>query len=88
MDLATLIGLIGGFVVVGMAILFGGAAHIFINVPSILIVLIGSMFVVSMKFSLVKLKSAFSVAFKAFLWKSSPPQALICLLYTSDAADE
>jgi len=77
MDLATLVGLIGGFVVVGMAIMFGGAAHMFINIPSILIVLIGSMFVVSMKFSLIKLKNAFSIAFKAFLWKSSPPQQLI-----------
>ena len=77
MDLATLIGLIGGFIVVGMAIAFGGAAGMFINVPSILIVLLGSMFVVSMKFSLIKLKNAMSVAFKAFLWKSTAPQQLI-----------
>ncbi len=77
MDLATLIGMIGGFAVVIMAITIGGGAGIFINVPSILIVVIGSMFVVSIKFSLSKLKTAFSVAFKAFLWKATPPQQLI-----------
>ena len=94
MDLATLVGLIGGFIVVGMAIAVGGSAGIFVNIPSILIVIIGSMFVVSMRFSLFKLKNAFKVAIKAFLWKSSSPQELIsqalsmakiasCLLYTS-----
>jgi len=79
MDLATLVGLIGGFIVVGMAIAVGGSAGIFVNVPSILIVVIGSMFIVSVKFSLVKLKNAVSVAIKAFLWKSSSPQELISL---------
>ncbi len=79
MDLATVLGLIGGLVIVMLAIVFGGSPLLFVNIPSILIVLIGSMFIVSMKFSLPQLKNAFKVAFNAFLWKATPPQELIAL---------
>lgn len=77
MDLATVVGLIGGFIVVGLAIVFGGGALIFVNIPSALIVIVGSMFVVGMKFSIVKLKGAFGIAMKAFFWKATPPEELI-----------
>ena len=43
MDLATILGLIAGTAVVAMAILFGGSASMFVNIPSILIVFGGTL---------------------------------------------
>lgn len=77
MDLATLVGLIGGFLIVLAAILVGGSAGMFIDVPSILIVVVGSLFVVLMKFSLKQFLSAVGVAAKAFKFKLPESQALI-----------
>ena len=51
MDLATLIGLIGAFGIVIYAMLSGGSVDMFVNVPSLLIVMVGSIFVVLMKLS-------------------------------------
>ncbi|KOO11713.1 flagellar motor protein PomA, partial [Vibrio xuii] len=45
MDLATLIGLIGGFAFVIMAMVLGGSIMMFVDVTSILIVVGGSTFV-------------------------------------------
>ncbi|MEZ4872125.1 MAG: flagellar motor protein PomA [Bdellovibrionales bacterium] len=69
MDLATVIGLIGGFAIVVAAMMFGGSIILFINVPSILIVIGGSIFVVMMKFNLHQTVGAVKVALKAFLFK-------------------
>lgn len=77
MDLATLIGLVGAFGIIMAAILVGGSAIIFINVPSILIVGIGSIMVVLMKFPFGHFLGAFRVAMKAFLHKAEDPQQLI-----------
>ena len=77
MDLATVVGFVGGFVIVGAAIVTGGDPVIFVNIPSILIVVLGSVFVVSMKFSIADLKSAVSVAMKAFIFKIAPPEEVI-----------
>ena len=41
MDLATVIGLIGGAMLVLSSIILGGSATIFINVPGVLIVFVG-----------------------------------------------
>ena len=51
MDLATLVGIVGAFAIVITAMLLGGSGGMFINVPSLLIVLVGTLFVVLMKFS-------------------------------------
>ncbi|ENK3109924.1 flagellar motor protein PomA, partial [Vibrio alginolyticus] len=52
MDLATLLGLIGGFAFVIMAMVLGGSIGMFVDVTSILIVVGGSIFVVLMKFTM------------------------------------
>ena len=52
MDLATLIGLIGALAIIVASILLGASSQIFFNVPSLLIVVVGSFFVVMAKFSL------------------------------------
>ena len=77
MDLATLLGLIGGLAVVGAAIFVGGAGPTFYNVPSILIVLGGTFMTVMVKFSLKQFLGAFKVAGRAFSSKSHDPENLI-----------
>jgi len=52
MDLATLIGLIGVWALMIVTIIMGGSAHVFVNVSSLLIVVVGWMLVVMMKFGM------------------------------------
>ncbi len=77
MDLATVIGLVGGVAIVIMAMILGGDIGVYINVPSILIVLIGSIFVVLMKFGLGQFLGAIKVVAKAFRFKVDDPLDLI-----------
>lgn len=77
MDLATLIGLLGAIAIVVMAMVLGGDIGTMINVPSLLIVIVGSLFVVLMKFGLSQFLGAFKVAAKAFIFKLDEPSALI-----------
>lgn len=77
MDLATLIGLIGAFGIVLTSIMLGGSASTFVNTPSLLVVLGGTVLVTMMKFSLGKFAGAASIAVKAFLYKPSNPEDLI-----------
>jgi chemotaxis protein MotA len=76
-DLATLIGLVGALGIIMAAIVLGGSALIFLNVPSLLIVGLGTVLVVLMKFPLAHFFSAFKIAMKAFLHKPEDPQQLI-----------
>ncbi len=51
MDLATLVGLVGALGIVLTAMLIGGSAGMYFNMPSVLIVFVGSIFVVLVKFN-------------------------------------
>ncbi|KDM92964.1 flagellar motor protein PomA [Photobacterium galatheae] len=87
MDLATLIGLIGAFAFVIMAMLLGGSLDIFFNVPSVLIVFCGTLFVVLMKYSLSQFFGAAKIATKAFMFKTDDPEDLIAkIVEMADAA--
>ncbi|MHA7880349.1 MAG: flagellar motor protein PomA [Saccharospirillum sp.] len=77
MDLATIIGLIGAFVMVTMAMLINGSVEMYFNVPSVLIVLVGSLFVAMSKMSLDKFLGVGSVIGKAFSFKIVSPEELI-----------
>ncbi|AHK16785.1 MAG: flagellar motor protein PomA [Thalassolituus sp.] len=77
MDLASLVGVLGAFGIVIMAMILGGDISMFVNVPSILIVVVGSMFAVLMKFELGQFLGAFKIAGKAFAFKLVKPEALI-----------
>ena len=77
MDLATLIGLIGALGIVLASIMLGGSAGTFVNTPSLLVVLGGTVLVTMMKFSLGKFLGAASIAVKAFLHKPAEPEQLI-----------
>ena len=77
MDIATLIGLLGGLGVIVGAIATGGDVMLFVNVPSLLIVCGGTTMVVLMQVSLADFLGSFGVAVKAFLYKTDDPKTLI-----------
>ena len=77
MDLATLIGIIGAFAFILGAMATSGGIGLFIDVPSVLIVVAGSLFVVMMKFNLKQFLGAIKIGVKAFMFKLDKPEELI-----------
>ncbi|NVK30064.1 MAG: flagellar motor protein PomA [Gammaproteobacteria bacterium] len=77
MDLASLLGLIGGLGIVLVAIMLGGDLGAFVDIPSILIVVVGSLFVVMMRYPLGQFLGMGGVLGKAFMFKAVEPNALI-----------
>ncbi len=77
MDLASLIGLIGGIVMVVWAMAGSSGLDSFVDTTSILIVLCGTPLIVMMKFNLQQFFGAFKIMIKAFVYKSEKPEALI-----------
>lgn len=77
MDLATLIGLIAAIGIIMAAIFLGGSAGTFFNVPSLLVVVGGTIGAVLMQFSIGQFFGAVKIALKAFFNKSETPDTLI-----------
>ena len=77
MDLATIIGLISGSILIASAVILGGSPLVFINIPSVLIVLGGTIAVTFIKFKMTDVIGSIGVAMKAFLVKMSDPEAMI-----------
>ncbi|MBK8970519.1 MAG: flagellar motor protein PomA [Hahellaceae bacterium] len=87
MDLATLIGLVAGFGIIIYSMMMSGSIGMFVDIPSVLIVLVGSLFVAMMKFNLSSFIGAGKVAAKAFAFKMDKPQELIeSVVELADAA--
>lgn len=77
LDIATIVGLIGAIAMVAMAMVLGGSILTFIDVPSILIVVVGTHFVVLMTYSLGDFISAASSGMKVLTFKSPNCDELI-----------
>ncbi len=77
MDIATLIGLLGAFGIIIGAIATGGDVMLFVNVPSILIVVGGTFMVTLMQVSLGDFLGSFGIGMKAFFYKVDDPKTLI-----------
>ncbi len=77
MDIATLIGLLGGFGIIIGAIASGGDVMLFVNIPSLLIVVGGTFMVTLMQVSLKDFLGSFSIGMKAFFYKTDDAQQLI-----------
>ncbi|GAB4353175.1 MAG: flagellar motor protein PomA [Methylohalobius sp. ZOD2] len=77
MDIATLVGFLGGFGVIAGAIVVGGDVGLFVNVPSILIVLGGTFMATLMKITLADFLRSFGIAWKAFFNQVDDPAQLI-----------
>ena len=65
-DFATLVGLVAGVGLVANAIVSGGNAIIFVNPPSLMIVVGGTLAVVLMKFPMGEVFNSFRVLKNAF----------------------
>lgn len=77
MDLATLVGLLGAFGIIFTAMVLGGSVLLFVNLPSLLIVLVGTLFAVLVKFPMKHFLGAMKIAMKAFFNRADNPAQLI-----------
>ncbi len=77
MDLATLVGLIGAIALVVTSMLMSGEIGMFVNAPSLVIVVGGTTFAVMAKFGLGQFLGAFKVAGKSFINRIEDPAELI-----------
>jgi chemotaxis protein MotA len=81
LDLATIIGLFGGFTVVTAAVLLGGSYTAFYNLPSVLIVLGGTFLVTTMSYSLFEIVKSQRLIFSTiFLNREAPAQVAYDML--------
>ena len=77
MDLATIAGVFGAFGVITGAIILGGSAGTFVNIPSIVVVVGGTFAVTLGQISISQFLSSFKVGLGAFFHKSSQPTEII-----------
>ncbi|MEP1742677.1 MAG: flagellar motor protein PomA [Kangiellaceae bacterium] len=77
MDLGTLVGLLGAIAMVLMAMVLGGSIVTFIDAPSILIVVVGTHFVVMMTYSLGDFLGAAKAGMKVLTFKGADNEELI-----------
>ena len=77
MDIATIIGLVGGTILVAVSILIGGTFSTFINIPGLLIVIGGTIATSFIKFTMEDVINSIRVAMKAFTVKIDPPEEIM-----------
>jgi chemotaxis protein MotA len=77
MDLATLLGVILGFTVIGWAIMLGGSWVIFVDMPSVAITIGGMLCATLIHFSLPQFLGVFSVVKKTIVSRIPQPSQLI-----------
>jgi chemotaxis protein MotA len=76
-DIASIIGFILGFGIIGGAITMGGPFMIFVSVPSILVVIGGTFAVTLMRITLNDFLGSFKIGLKGFFYKLDSTQTLI-----------
>ncbi|MFZ0451515.1 MAG: MotA/TolQ/ExbB proton channel family protein [Desulfatiglandaceae bacterium] len=77
MDIATLVGIVTAFALVLSAILMGGSLALFVNIPSVLIVLGGSLGSTMINYPLPDMLKVLSVVKNAFLHKQVTAKEVI-----------
>lgn len=87
MDYATILGLISGFGLIAIAVFIGGSPHSFLNVPSFLIVIGGTLAVTTICFSLAEMGRTVRVVVKTLFYSSrNPSDAAIHVLQIAEMA--
>lgn len=87
MDFATILGLISGFGLIAIAVFIGGSAQSFFNVPSILIVIGGTLAVTTICFSLTEMARTARVVVKTLFYSSrNPSDAAVHVLQIAEMA--
>jgi chemotaxis protein MotA len=77
MDIATIIGILLGFIVITSAIVAGGGWQMFVHLPSMAITIGGMLCATLIHFSLPQFLGIFSVVKKTIVSKTSTPSELI-----------
>ena len=77
MDIASLVGVLAAFGIIGASIGMGGPFIIFVNVPSIMVVVGGTFGVTLMRVTLADFLGSFKIGMKAFFYKMDNPGNLI-----------
>ncbi|HAU06818.1 MAG TPA: flagellar motor protein PomA [Gammaproteobacteria bacterium] len=77
MDIATLIGFLAAWALIIATIALGTGALVFLNMPSLMIVIGGTFAVVLMRFTLGQFLGSIKIAVKAFLYKGQAVEDLI-----------
>jgi chemotaxis protein MotA len=77
MDITTIVGLIAGFTLIIMGILSGGTMSAFVDAPSLLITLGGTLSGTLINHPLNQMVGLVSVGMKSFFWTSLPSTELI-----------
>jgi chemotaxis protein MotA len=86
-DFATLIGVFGGFAMIGTAMVLGGSAASFFNLPGMLIVLGGTFLVTTISFTLEEVLRTQKVMLRAVLYRAEvPEEAALEMLSLADLA--
>jgi len=80
MDLATIIGVVAAFVLMVAAILIGGPIGAFIDMPSILLVLFGSVAIMAVGYPASHLKNAVKVVMHAIRTSPRSPDQVLQLM--------
>ena len=79
MDIATVVGVISAFGLVLIAIFMGGGLNIFINIPSLMIVVGGTMGTTMINYPLKEVIGVLSVVQKVLFARNTPADELIVL---------
>ena len=77
MDIATLVGVIAAFGIIVSAIMSGGPFILFVNIPSLLIVIGGTLGATLIRIPLGSFLGSFAVGLKSVLNKNDDPKKLI-----------
>lgn len=80
MDPATIVGIISAFSLVIMAMLMGGGVNIFVNIPSLMIVVGGTFGASLINYPLKDIFGVVSVVRNAFFHKEQSPREIIAML--------
>ena len=76
MDITTIVGLIAGFTLIVMGILSGGTMSAFVDAPSLLITLGGTLAGTLINHPLSQMVGLVSVGMKSFFWTSGSPVSI------------
>lgn len=80
MDFASLVGIFSGFALILSAILLGGDAKTFVNIPGMMIVFGGTLAATLLTFPLKDILTAFKSAFFVFGTNKQRPEQLIQMM--------
>jgi len=82
LDIATIIGIIGGFALIVISILMGSPISAFINIPGLMIVVGGTVMATLIMQKLEVVLGAINVAMNAFFDRTEPPDTMIKQIVT------